>query len=716
MGFGAAHAEAPTLAPARVNVPHAGGMSLFGVGGYGRGMGFGREGMTSPVSSELADHLRLLVESQPDYAIFLLDETGHVQTWNGGARLLKGYEADEIVGRHFSTFYPPEQVEDGLPDRILESARVNGRHEAEGWRVRKDGSRFWADVVVTALRDETGTLVGYGKVTRDLTSRQLASEQLRSGAAELRIANAELEQFRLLITSVRDYAIFVLDVSGRIRTWNVGAENIKGYTADEAIGQHFRLFYTDEARARRHPEYELEVAAREGRFEEEGWRVRKDGTLFWANVVITALRDDRGGLVGFAKVTRDLTERRRAQQALEESERFAREDAEHQRRRSAALESVSRAIVAQLDLTEILETATDAATDLTGAAYGVYAPYFPGTGVVRSDDIGADPGLAREAERFLGPVRSYLALPITLLDGELAGGLFFGHPEPGVFDAEAEAAALSITSTAAVAIANSRLLESARRETAAREVALRQRDQVAVALQQSLLPPDLPQIDGLDLGAHYHAGTELVGGDFYDVFALGEGSWGIVLGDVCGSGPQAASQTALTRHTVRAAAMFDTDPATVIHTLNRALLRSNTDRFTTAMFVRLTPGADGSVAIGVSSGGHPPGLIQRADGSFEETAATGQLLGVTEIAIEDLVVADAHLRPGDTLVLYTDGLTEARRGGVLFGLEGVQETLTRLRGEPPGVLANALVDAALAHAVRPLSDDVAIMILRVPTL
>ena len=170
--------------------------------------------------------------------------------------------------------------------------------------------------MITALRDEQGTLVGFGKVTRDLTARQLATEQLRTAAAELRVANAALEQFRLLVASVRDYAIFMLDVSGRIRTWNAGAEHIKGYTADEAIGQHFELFYTDEARARKHPQYELEVATREGRFEEEGWRVRKDGTQFWANVVITALRDASGVLVGFAKVTRDLTERRRAEQQL----------------------------------------------------------------------------------------------------------------------------------------------------------------------------------------------------------------------------------------------------------------------------------------------------------------------------------------------------------------------------------------------------------------
>src|SRR4051794_10549264 len=333
-----------------------------------------RQGRTPAPASDAADHLRLLIESQPDYAIFLLDTEGHVLTWNDGARRLKGYTGDDIVGRHFSAFYPPEDVADGVPFRILEAARATGRFEAEGWRVRKDGSRFWADVVITALRDEQGSLVGFGKVTRDLTARQLATEQLRSAAAELRTANAALEQFRLLVASVRDYAIFMLDVSGRIRTWNAGAEHIKGYTADEAIGRHFELFYTDEARARKHPAYELEVASRVGRFEEEGWRVRKDGTRFWANVVITALRDPSGPLGGFAKAPRDLPERRRSEQRLEESERRARQEAARQRRRSAALERVSRDIVAQLDLDEILARATEAATDLIGGAVGVFSP------------------------------------------------------------------------------------------------------------------------------------------------------------------------------------------------------------------------------------------------------------------------------------------------------------------------------------------------------
>ena len=325
------------------------------------------EGSSSATASDVADHLRLLVESQPDYAIFLLDETGHVVTWNGGARRLKGYQADEIVGRHFSVFYPAEQVAAGVPEQILEAARATGRHEAEGWRVRKDGTEFWADVVITALRDERGELVGFGKVTRDLTSRQLATEQLRAAAAELRVANAELEQFRLLITSVRDYAIFILDVSGHIRTWNAGAENIKGYAAEEVIGRHFELFYTEQARARRHPAYELEVAI--ARRPLRGGRLARTqgrhAVLGQRRHHRPARRARRAGGVRQGHARPDRAPAGAA--ALEESERLARAEAERQRRRSAALERVSRAIVAELDLDEILQTATDAATDLTGA-------------------------------------------------------------------------------------------------------------------------------------------------------------------------------------------------------------------------------------------------------------------------------------------------------------------------------------------------------------
>ena len=243
---------------------------------------------------------RLLVESVKDYAIFLLDPRGIVRSWNVGAENIKGYRADEIIGKHFSTFYPSEDVASGKCERELEIATDEGRFEEEGWRIRKDGSRMWANVTITALRNAEGSLIGFAKVTRDLTERRRAEEDAR--------------RFRLLVDSVRDYAIFMLDPGGYVQTWNLGAERIKGYRADEIIGKHFSTFYPPEVAASGKCEYELEVAVNEGRFEEEGWRIRKDGSRMWANVTITALRDPDGSVLGFAKVTRDLTERRQAEE------------------------------------------------------------------------------------------------------------------------------------------------------------------------------------------------------------------------------------------------------------------------------------------------------------------------------------------------------------------------------------------------------------------
>jgi PAS domain S-box-containing protein len=256
---------------------------------------------------------RLLVESVRDYAIFALDSGGYIVTWNEGAQRLKGYRAEEIIGRHFSTFYPPADIAAGKPKWELEVAVRDGRIEDEGWRIRKDGSRFWANVVITALRDETGTLVGFAKVTRDLTERRRAEEELRTSE----------ERFRLIVQSVKDYGIFMLDPHGHIVSWNEGAQRIKGYTADEIIGRHFSVFYPQEDNDAGKPKWELEVAAREGRFEDEGWRLRKDGSRFWANVIITPLRNPKGELLGFAKVSRDLTERRAAQKkAIEDAKRL----------------------------------------------------------------------------------------------------------------------------------------------------------------------------------------------------------------------------------------------------------------------------------------------------------------------------------------------------------------------------------------------------------
>jgi PAS domain S-box-containing protein len=252
---------------------------------------------------------RLLIDAVTDYAIYMLDPGGHVVSWNPGARRFKGYEAEEIIGHHFSRFYTEEDLATRLPWRALEIARNEGRFLAEGWRVRKDGTRFWASVVIDPIRDSAGDLLGYAKVTRDLTERKQAEEALRLSE----------ERFRLLVESVADYAIYMLDPTGIVSSWNLGAQRFKGYAAEEIIGQHFSRFYTDEDKAIDFPRHALGTAEREGRFEAEGWRVRKDGTRFWAHVVIDSIRDDGGKLLGFAKITRDLTERREAQRQLEQA-------------------------------------------------------------------------------------------------------------------------------------------------------------------------------------------------------------------------------------------------------------------------------------------------------------------------------------------------------------------------------------------------------------
>jgi PAS domain S-box-containing protein len=246
-----------------------------------------------------------LVDQIVDYAIIALDGSGTIESWNAGAEHLKGYTADEAIGRSFSMFYPEEDRRAGLPLRLLDEARDKGRVEHLGWRVRQDGTRFWGDVVITAIHDDSGALCGFAKVTRDLTDQHALEESLRRSE----------ERFRLLVSQVRDYAIIALDASGTIESWNAGAEHLKGYTAEEAIGQTFSMFYTEGDRRSGLPLQLLERARQDGRVEHTGWRIRKDGTRFWGDVIITALHDDSGRLSGFAKVTRDLTERKELEDA-----------------------------------------------------------------------------------------------------------------------------------------------------------------------------------------------------------------------------------------------------------------------------------------------------------------------------------------------------------------------------------------------------------------
>jgi len=243
---------------------------------------------------------RHLVQSITDYAIYMLSLTGTVATWNAGAERVKGYRPAEIIGQHFSCFYTAEDQRMGLPAEALRIARVFGRFETEGWRVRKDGSRFWAHVVIDLITTDDGEAIGFAKITRDRT------ESFRTERA---ILESE-RRFRHLVQSITDYAVYMLDLDGIITNWNLGAERAKGYKAEEIIGRHFSCFYTAEDKVAGLPAEALRVAREAGRFEAEGWRVRKDGSRLWAHVFIDLIRDDDGQAIGFAKITRDITEQK----------------------------------------------------------------------------------------------------------------------------------------------------------------------------------------------------------------------------------------------------------------------------------------------------------------------------------------------------------------------------------------------------------------------
>jgi len=254
---------------------------------------------------------RAVADSVRDYAIFLLDANGVVLTWNTGAQHIKGYAPREIIGQSFTRFYTEQDRAAGRPHVLLAEAARNGRVEEEGWRVRSDGSCFWADVVISRLIGPDGSVVGFMKVTRDLTDRRRAEEALRQSE----------ERLRLMVDAVTDYAIFMLDRQGRVASWNPGAQRLNGYSAREIIGEHFSRFYPPEHARESRPERELEIATTIGRFEEDAWRVRKDGSRFWASVVLTPVRNAEGTLLGFAKVTRDLTARKRVAEEMVERAR-----------------------------------------------------------------------------------------------------------------------------------------------------------------------------------------------------------------------------------------------------------------------------------------------------------------------------------------------------------------------------------------------------------
>lgn len=245
------------------------------------------------------------------FSIFALSRFGVVATWNPGGERMQGYRPDEIIGQPLALLYPLESRALGAPEAALHAAAQTGRHVEEGWRIRKDGTPFWANVAMTALRDGSNALIGFGTVISDMSDKKAAHDAVLKSE----------RNFRLLVQGVTDYAIFMLSTDGHITSWNAGARRIEAIPRPRLSVRIFRVSIRPGDVAAGVPFRGLETARRDGRFEAEGWRVRCDGSRFFAHVsLIDAIYED-GELVGFAKVTRDITERRRAGEQLEQTQR-----------------------------------------------------------------------------------------------------------------------------------------------------------------------------------------------------------------------------------------------------------------------------------------------------------------------------------------------------------------------------------------------------------
>jgi PAS domain S-box-containing protein len=257
-----------------------------------------RLGNPSSTLAASSDLFRLLIDSIEDHGIVMLDAAGHVATWNPGAEQLYGHRADEIIGRHMSVLYPEPDVRAGRCEHELDVPLRCGRFAEDGWRLRKDGTRFRAHVSITAVRDEDDALVGFATIARAI----------------------DAPPYRALIDGIDDDAVFILDPAGQIATWNPGAERIHGYAAADIVGRHVSVLHLEDDVHAGACEQALELASRQGRYRHEGWRLGKDGARIWASEVLTALRDDGDALTGFGVVIRDLTERRRTEEARAASE------------------------------------------------------------------------------------------------------------------------------------------------------------------------------------------------------------------------------------------------------------------------------------------------------------------------------------------------------------------------------------------------------------
>jgi PAS domain S-box-containing protein len=660
-------------------------------------------------------------------AVITMDGEGNIVEFNPPAERAFGRKSEDVVGKEMAELIIPpslrERHREGLRHYLKTGEGPLLGQRTELTALRADGSEFPVELAITRV-DLPGPPLFTGYI-RDVTDRKRAEDELRRSR----------DQLEAIFQGVTE-GISVLDASGKLLYANDAAARLSGYpsgkTMVDAPGDEvFQRFHImDEAgqplavselpgrKALEGLSEERTIRYRDVRTQEERWSIIRGAPVF-----------DQAGRVQFSiSIFHDVTERRRT----EEAQRFLAE----------ASDLLSRSLdyhetLAQVARLAVLSLADWCSVDMAqedgsiqhlavehldpskvemAKSFGERYPIDPdsATGVANvirtgkpeqipeiTDDMLVEASPDEEILRILRELglRSVITAPLVAA-GRTLGAITFVSAESGRrYTTQDLAYAEQIADRAALAVNNARLF--------------RQRDEIARVLQRSLVPPDIPVIPGLEIATFYQAAGEAydVGGDFYDVFDTGDGGWAMVIGDVCGKGPEAAAITGVARHAIRTAAMKERRPSEILSILNDALIQDRPNHtFCTVTYVRLRP-TDGRTRITVCNAGHPLPMVLRADGTVETAGLPGTLLGVfPDPELSDRAV---ELGPGDAVVLYTDGVTEELATVDTPGRETLLGLMPSYRGQDAEGIASSVVRAVLDARPRPPRDDIAVVVARV---
>ncbi|MDQ3922570.1 MAG: MEKHLA domain-containing protein [Actinomycetota bacterium] len=672
--------------------------------------------------------LAAIVESSED-AIIAKTLEGVITDWNRGAQKIYGYSAEEVLGKPINILVPPDRQNE-IPMILERLRRGEAIDHYETVRVAKDGRRLDISLAISPIRDSAGNIRGASTIARNITERKRDEKALK-----------ESEWLYRTVIEQATENIFLVDAeTRRVVESNRAFQQTLGYTEEELRSMTlYDIVAADRKSINSNIQRILEQRHRS--VGERKFR-RKDGSLVDVEVSVSAIV--RNGRETLCNVAHDITERKRR----EEAQRFLAQvgaTLSTSLDYRATLASVARLAVPRLaDWCAIDIVEEDGSLERLAVehedpqkvqlAHELQERYPPDPEaqqgvlrVVRSGQSEFYPDItdemivtaARDAEhlrlmREIGFV-SLIFVPLVAR-GRTLGVITLVSAESGRRYREADVElAEELARHAALAVDNARLY--------------RGRVQVARTLQEGLLPSRLPEVPGVEVGLCYVSAGEVdVGGDFYDLFdtrrATQNGSsepsssWGMVIGDVSGKGAEAAAMLAFARYTIRALAKCESCPSTVLSSLNEAMLHQRRERgdykFCTATYVRLE--AEGNAAHGaritVSRGGHPPPFLLRTDGSIYKVGEPGRVIGV----FNDVKVTEqeASLAPGDALILYTDGVVEARSpDGLFFGEERLMALLRSSVTLDASIIAGRIEDAVLNFQEQTLRDDVAVMVLRI---